>query len=80
MVFNGVCGAISSYIFGELAKYIGRFGCLLTAAILNFATLILMFFWNPLEEQMYVLFIIAGLWGIAGAVWQSQVIGTMFFF
>ncbi len=32
-----------------------------------------MFLWKPSENQMAVLFIIAGLWGLADAVWQTQI-------
>ncbi|UJR32834.1 hypothetical protein I4U23_020296 [Adineta vaga] len=76
LICNGVCNAFSSYIFGSLTKYIGRIGCFTIAAILNYSMLILMYFWEPLDDQIYILFLIAGLWGVAGAVWQSQVIAT----
>ncbi|CAF4895068.1 unnamed protein product [Rotaria sp. Silwood1] len=76
MICNGICNALSSYIFGDLVKYIGRIGCFIIAAILNYASIIVMYFWRPLEDHMYVLFIIAGVWGIAGAVWQSQVVAA----
>lgn len=32
-----------------------------------------MFFWKPSVNQIYVLFILAGLWGLADAVWQTQI-------
>jgi predicted MFS family arabinose efflux permease len=79
MVCNGVCNVIASYIFGALVKYIDRVGIFIIAAALNYATLILMYLWDPLEDQMYILFIIAGLWGMAAAVWQSQVVGMILF-
>ena len=35
-----------------------------------------MFFqWQPNPQQAYVFFILAGLWGIADAVWQTQING-----
>ncbi len=70
---------MASYIFGGLVKYIGRIGCFIIAAALNYAAIIFMYFWDPLEDQMYILFIIAGLWGTADAVWQSQVTGIILF-
>ena len=75
---HGACGAIFCYLFGGLAKYIGRLGCFLIAAALNYTSLILMYFWEPSDHQMYVLYIIAGMWGIGSAAWQSQVVGTIF--
>ncbi|CAF0882876.1 unnamed protein product [Rotaria sordida] len=76
MICSGICNALCSYIFGDLVKYIGRIGCFIIAAILNYASIMIMYFWKPLEDQMYVLFIIAGVWGVASAVWQSQVAAT----
>jgi hypothetical protein len=32
-----------------------------------------MFIWKPSEDQIFVLFILAGLWGLADAVWQTQI-------
>jgi hypothetical protein len=32
-----------------------------------------MLVWKPSEDEIYVLFIIAGLWGLADAVWQTQI-------
>ncbi len=32
-----------------------------------------MFLWKPSENQIYILFILAGLWGLADAVWQTQI-------
>ena len=75
MVCNGICYVTSSYLFGWLSKYIGRIGCFLVAALLNYAMIILMYFWQPNNQQMIVLFVIAGVWAIADAIWQSQVIG-----
>jgi hypothetical protein len=40
-----------------------------------------MFFWKPSANQIVVLFILAGLWGLADAVWQTQInsfYGTLF--
>ena len=74
MVCNGICQAASSYIFGRLVKYTGRIVVFVIAALINYGTIILMFLWEPVESQMILLFVIAGLWGIADAIWQTQVI------
>ncbi len=79
LICHGICNAIASYIFGSLAKYIGRLGCFTVAAALNYTAIIFMYFWHPLENQMYILFIIVGLWGISDAIWQSQIIGIILF-
>ena len=72
---TGICDTIFSYVFGGLVKYIGRLGCFIIATILNYISIFIMYFWDPQEDQVYVLYIIAGLWGTADAVWQSQVVG-----
>ncbi|CAF0870124.1 unnamed protein product [Rotaria sordida] len=46
------------------------------SAALNYAMIVLMFLWQPDDSQMIILFVIAGCWGAADAVWQSQVIAT----
>ncbi len=79
MVCNGICQAISSYVFGRLVKYTGRIVVFTIAALINYSMIILMFFWDPKQNQMTLLFVIAGFWGIADAVWQTQVIGIEVF-
>ncbi|CAF1125732.1 unnamed protein product [Adineta steineri] len=76
MVCNGICQALSSYIVGRLVKYTGRIFIFIIAALINYAMIILMFLWDPKSSQMVLLFVIAGFWGIADAIWQTQVIAT----
>jgi predicted MFS family arabinose efflux permease len=78
LICHGVCNTLCSYVFGSLVKCIGRLGCFIIAAIINYAMIILMYLWEPVEDQMWILFVIAGLWGVASAAWQSQVIGIGF--
>ncbi len=75
IVCNGICQAISSYVFGRLVKYTGRIVVFSIAALINYAMIILMFLWDPKQSQMILLFVIAGCWGIADGIWQTQVIG-----
>jgi len=75
MVCNGIFQALSSYVFGRLVKYTGRIFVFIVAALINYSMIILMFLWDPKQSQMVLLFVIAGLWGIADAIWQTQVIG-----
>jgi predicted MFS family arabinose efflux permease len=77
MVCYGICQAISSYVFGRLVKHTGRIIVFTIAALINYSMIILMFLWEPKQSQMYLLFIIAGFWGIADAIWQTQVIGKI---
>jgi hypothetical protein len=36
-----------------------------------------LFLWKPNLDQKIVLFIIAGLWGVADAIWQTQINGKV---
>jgi hypothetical protein len=45
------------------------------AALLNVGTIFLMLFWQPNANQVYVLYLIAIFWGLADAIWQSQMTG-----
>jgi len=68
MISYGIADTIGSYGFGYAIKYIGRIPCFLIAAVLNYATILLMFLWVPTPESTYVLYLIAVLWGLADAV------------
>jgi len=73
LIAYGVCDSIGSLSFGQLVKYIGRWPCFVIAAIINYSLIITMLLWKPSENQLAVLFILAGLWGLADAVWQTQI-------
>ncbi|CAF0796002.1 unnamed protein product [Brachionus calyciflorus] len=73
MICYGVSDTLGSYGFGYVIKYIGRIPCFLIAAAMNYATILLMIFWKPSLETSYVLFIIAIMWGLSDAVWQTQI-------
>ena len=68
MISYGIADTFGSYGFGYVIKYIGRIPCFLIAAVLNYATILLMFLWVPTPESTYVLYLIAVLWGLADAV------------
>ncbi|CAF3889976.1 unnamed protein product [Rotaria sp. Silwood1] len=75
MICSGISQTLSSYLFGRLVKYVGRNVCFSTASLLNYGTIILMFLWQPKDTQIVLLFVIAGIWGIADGVWQTQIVG-----
>jgi MFS family permease len=73
LIAYGVCDSIGSLSFGQLVKYIGRWPCFIMAATVNYSLIITMLLWKPSENQLAVLFILAGLWGLADAAWQTQI-------
>ena len=56
-------------------RYTGRWPCFGMAATINYSLIITMFIWKPSESQLVVFFILAGLWGLSDAVWQTQING-----
>lgn len=72
MIAFGVCDTIGSFAFGQLVKLVGRWPCFAIATLISYTMIITMLVWRPVADQILVLFIIAGLWGVADAVWQSQ--------
>ncbi|CAF1588458.1 unnamed protein product, partial [Didymodactylos carnosus] len=76
MICYGVCDALGSFTFGYIVKYIGRIPCIVFAAILNYALIITMLHWIPNVSQIWVLFVLAAMWGLADSVWQTQINAT----
>ncbi|XP_072032786.1 protein unc-93 homolog A-like [Amphiura filiformis] len=71
MICYGVVDASSSYLSGRVEKWTGRIPQFSMAALINIALMIAMTFWKPTED-LPVYFVIAAFWGLADAVWQTQ--------
>lgn len=81
MICFGVVNTLGSPLSGVLGKYIGRIPLCWIATFLNLGVLALMKFWTPNNKEIYVFFIIPGIWGLADAIWQTQsgaMIGAIF--
>ena len=46
---------------------------LVSGAVSQCGCLLGLFFWEPHPEDLYLFFIIAALWGMSDAVWQTQI-------
>lgn len=68
MLCYGAADTIGSYAFGYVIKYVGRIPCFLMASCFNFTALGVMIFYIPTEDNYWVLFIVAVLWGLGDAV------------
>ncbi|XP_076370742.1 protein unc-93 homolog A-like [Tachypleus tridentatus] len=73
MICFGVADALSSIVLGQLIRWFGRVLIFTLGALVNVATLITMFLWQPLPDDVTVFFVIAALWGLSDAVWQTQI-------
>ena len=69
----GVCDAICSIAFGVVTKYVGRVPIYLLGAIINVVVIVVLLYWAPDPSQAYVLYLCAALWGVADAIWQTQI-------
>uniref|UniRef100_H2SU40 Protein unc-93 homolog A n=1 Tax=Takifugu rubripes TaxID=31033 RepID=H2SU40_TAKRU len=72
MMCFGATNSISSFLFGRLARYTGRAALMCLAAATNLSCIITFLLWKPDPKQLHVFFLLAALWGMADAVWQTQ--------
>ncbi|XP_070571798.1 protein unc-93 homolog A-like [Ptychodera flava] len=73
MICYGVSDAIFSFLVGRIAKYTGRVLLMATGAAIHLALIISLLLWEPLESQMPVYFTVAAAWGLADAIWQTEI-------
>merc|ERR1712025_955154 len=73
LILFGICDALASIGFGFIIKKIGRLPIFILGALLNLLVLFVMLSWTPTGSTQYVAFILAALWGIGDAIWQTQI-------
>ncbi|KFM75915.1 Protein unc-93-like protein, partial [Stegodyphus mimosarum] len=69
----GVCGAIMAVLVGPLVKCISQMSVLILAACINVTTCGLLYVWEPTPDNVTTYFVFAGVWGMADAIWWSQI-------
>lgn len=57
-------------------KYIGRIPIIIFGTVTHGAIFGYLLFWRPHPSNPLIFFLISGLWGVADAVWQTQINGT----
>ncbi|CAF2882992.1 unnamed protein product [Rotaria sp. Silwood2] len=75
----GIAASIFSIIVGYAGKFQRRSLIFVIASIVCYGSLITMLLWKPYSAQMYVLYILAILQGLASAIWDPVVSGKVFF-
>ncbi|KAG4077935.1 hypothetical protein HA402_013435 [Bradysia odoriphaga] len=73
LICYGVVDAIGSVCCAPIVRYTGRIVILIFAAVVNIATIIVMFTWKPSADAPIMFFVVAGLWGLADSIWQTQI-------
>ena len=56
-----------------MIKLIGRLPIFILGACINFAVIITMLTWTPTVSSVGVVYVLAALWGIGDAIWQTQI-------
>ena len=62
--------------FANFDQVIGsRIPVFIFGAAVNIGLIAAMYVWVPHPDEKIVFFVIAGLWGVADAIWQTQING-----
>ncbi|XP_053316258.1 protein unc-93 homolog A-like [Spea bombifrons] len=69
----GVPNAICAAVFGKLAEYTGRISLFILGAVIHIGCIIALLLWRPHADQIALFFVFSGVWGVADAVWQTQI-------
>lgn len=73
LICYGVFDALASVSFGFVIKLVGRVPIFILGACINVGVLIALFSWTPTPDTQIVVYILAALWGIGDAIWQTQI-------
>ncbi|XP_045110414.1 UNC93-like protein [Portunus trituberculatus] len=73
MICYGVCDALCSISFSPLVKLVGRVPVFTVGAVINFGVIITLIKWRPHPDDTAIFFVLAGLWGVSDAIWQTQI-------
>ena len=76
IVTYGVFDAFCSMGISLLLRQVGRLTVFCIGAILNAATILALYLWIPNADEAFVFFIIASVWGVSDAIWQTQINGN----
>uniref|UniRef100_A0A914R6B2 Uncharacterized protein n=1 Tax=Parascaris equorum TaxID=6256 RepID=A0A914R6B2_PAREQ len=79
MTSFGVADAICSLVFGPLMKLFGRMPLFVFGAVINMLMIMTLMIWplNPGDTALF--YAIAGVWGMADGVWNTQINGLWSF-
>ena len=72
-IVYGVCDALASVGFGFVIKKTGRLPIFLLGAGINVSVLLTLWAWSPQGDDVHIVYILASLWGVADAIWQTQI-------
>ncbi|XP_037069211.1 protein unc-93 homolog A-like [Pollicipes pollicipes] len=73
LIVYGITDSICSFSFGFIIKRVGRVPLFVVAAALNYVAIATFIHWAPGPDETHVFFLLAAGWGMADAVWQTQI-------
>merc|ERR1712106_790422 len=73
LIVFGVCDALASVGFGFIIKLVGRVPIFILGAFINFGVIIVMLTWTPTASSVAVVYVLAAMWGVGDAIWQTQI-------
>ncbi|KAK7077589.1 Ion channel regulatory protein UNC-93, partial [Halocaridina rubra] len=73
LICYGICDVIGSISFTPIVRKFHRVPVFLLGFAINLSVIITMMHWTPNPDDIAVFFILAGLWGFADAIWQTQI-------
>ena len=77
LICYGLSDAVFSAAFGPVMRLVGgRPPVFAFGAAVNLATIAVLFLWRPSADEVWVFFLIGFLWGMADAIWQTQINGV----
>eukprot|EP00058_Branchiostoma_floridae_P013373 XP_002598861.1 hypothetical protein BRAFLDRAFT_90114 [Branchiostoma floridae] len=73
MICYGVCDAFSAFLIGRIRNWVPRQALVAVGAVLNLGLMIHLLALTPHPKYAAVYFVHVGLWGVADAIWQTQI-------
>ncbi|XP_066286409.1 protein unc-93 homolog A-like [Branchiostoma lanceolatum] len=73
MICYGVCDAFSAFLIGRIRNWIPRQALVAVGGLLNLSLMIHLLAMTPDPQYAPVFFVHVGLWGVADAIWQTQI-------
>ena len=73
LICYGIADALGSLVAGSVVKKVGRIPIFLFGAVVNLGLVIALLVWRPDPSQKIVFYVVAALWGLADAIWQTQI-------
>jgi len=72
LICFGVFDSVFSFVFGKVENFTGRIPLFSMAALINMVLCVVMLKWIPYPSNPIPFFAIPAGWGLADAVWQTQ--------